>query len=509
MTLECASCGQIIEIPDGLPDGQHVRCPYCEVKLELVCKTGEQPLFKAITEKDSTAQVPSNIHVRQISRVSLPSRTAIHLSRETSCKNEPKKGGAGEWLLYGLLAVVLTGLGVYWLRMQKSSVDEQLDVGLQSEPNAKEEVDVGVTRHDQEAAERERRRAEQRAKEEAELAKCHAERARREAEREKVRREMSQKVERERLSREAIANAEILFNGVNSVFASDFAPGSRPFDFGEDGVVTVADADYIASHAFYRLTVVGKRLKSVQRISPGKDLEDVAPEEFMRKATNRVVLARQASGPVWICGETKMNELIDLPESADAYVPLADFMGGSLPVLRALQVIQPLVKYRITLQAKTGKGTLKLGIVENEIDLQAIRAKIRGQLTDRRLQRMGIGLKPPRMKKFKRTVVFYDGEIMKKDIGGLTKIPRHYVFRVSAQNRTTAEEQWKKLAKIAEEEERRDLEVEEENQRRMDEYRRKADEALRNSRPTEAEVDSELSRYRMLIERSRTKLPKE
>ena len=32
MIINCELCGQEIEVPDGLADGQHVRCPYCEGK---------------------------------------------------------------------------------------------------------------------------------------------------------------------------------------------------------------------------------------------------------------------------------------------------------------------------------------------------------------------------------------------------------------------------------------------------------------------------------------------
>ena len=178
---------------------------------------------------------------------------------------------------------------------------------------------------------------------------------------------------------------------------------------------------------------------------------------------------------MWICGKTKMNELIEVPESADAYVPLSDFLGGALPVLNALKVVPPAIKYRVMLKEKNGKGEIKLGVVENEVDVQAIRSKIRGRLTDRKLKSAGSGVKPPTMKKFKRTVVFYEGEIIKTEMGGLTRVPRHYVYHGSWQNRTTAEERWKALAKKAEEQDREELAVEAENQRRMDEYRRKAD----------------------------------
>ena len=105
------------------------------------------------------------------------------------------------------------------------------------------------------------------------------------------------------------------------------------------------------------------------------------------------------------------------------------------------------------------------------------------------------------MKKVKRTVMMYDGEIMKKEISGITKIPREPKFSAGY-----AYQKWEELRKEAERQDQEELEAEAENQRRMEEYRRKTDAALRDAKPTEAEVDTELSLYRLLIERSRTKL---
>ena len=72
-----------------------------------------------------------------------------------------------------------------------------------------------------------------------------------------------------------------------------------------------------------------------------------------------------------------------------------------------------------------------------------------------------------------------------------------------------ARAKWEAQKAEAERQEREELEVEAENQRRMNEYRRKVEDALRNSKPTEDEVDAELRLYRLLIERSKTKLPKD
>ena len=32
MIMRCGACGEKIEVPDSLVDGQHVRCPFCNEK---------------------------------------------------------------------------------------------------------------------------------------------------------------------------------------------------------------------------------------------------------------------------------------------------------------------------------------------------------------------------------------------------------------------------------------------------------------------------------------------
>lgn len=512
MILKCAVCGQDVEFADGLPDGQHIRCPYCSTKMELNHSLDGIPSFRVLSVDAEPKQTSPRFHIRQPARVNVPPRTPASSPRDPSPRTEKKRGGSGDWFLYALLVAIVCGGIIIWMHKRGNdpalspSVDQ---IGFSEDPDSRTDVNADVERRRRdENAERERRKIREE-REEEEKAKRRAEKAKRDAERERERQEMAERAERERQLRELVSKAEMGFDGADSVFAMDFPIGKRPFDFLEDGEIFVADENYVGDRSIYRLIVDAKRLKAVRKFSQQNGEADIPPDEFMNGIASKVVLAKMESGPVWICGKTKMNELIEVPESAGAYVPLSDFMGGALPVLNALKVMPPAIKYRVTLRAKNGKSEIKLGVVEGEVDVQAIRSKIRERLTDRKLKSAGSGVKPPTMKKFKRTVAFYEGEIIKTEMGGLTRVPRNYVYHGSWQNRTTAEERWKSLAKKAEEQDREELEVEAENQRRMDEYRRKADAALRDAKVSEDEVDAELGMYRLLIERSRTKLPKE
>lgn len=513
MTLKCASCGGDMEIPEETPENVNIKCPYCHEYVRLnnpqrieVPTEVKRPRFvsdkKQSTPKSQHRQ--SDFHVRrQVTATPTPARTVV--PQPSIPSSSSRKKCSTEWIIYSLLVIAIAGLGFYCLRKSRVTASEDLNTIGQTLPKASFETTAEIeSKHSkQQNVEREKER-EKIAREEIERKKRREEKERRVAEREKERREIEDKAERERKLRELMTNVEIGFNGAISVFASDFPSAKRPFDFTEDGVITVVDEDYVGGRSLYRLSVENKRLASVQRVSQRFGTEDVGAIDFLRAVSNKIVLAKMESGPVWICGNTKMNELIDIPESADAYAPLADFTRGALPVLNALHVVPPTIKYRVTLKAKKGKGEIKLGIVEQTIDLQSIRSRIRERITDRKLKRLGIGLKPPKMKKVKRTVMMYDGEIMKKEISGITKIPREPKFSAGY-----AYQKWEELRKEAERQDQEELEAEAENQRQMEEYRRKTDAALRDAKPTETEVDSELSLYRLLIERSRTKLKTE
>ena len=519
MILKCAACGGDMEIAGNIPENVAIECPHCGEHVRInkphrleVPTNPNMPRF--VPDDGLPGQTPvrrrPDLHVRRPAPVTpAPATPPMPPLRQNPRPTKKKNGGSGDWVIYVLLVVVVAGLGVYWMRKSNTAPNEDLVVSAQSESSVRTDAD----------AEQEKLRVERRAREEAEREKRRAEKAKRDAERERERQEMAEKANQERERREIVSKAEMSFSGKTSVFASDFSAGKRPFDFTEDGIVIVVDENYIGGRSLYRLIGEGKRLKAIQKISQRDGSEDVNPDDFMRMTTNKIVLAKLESGPVWICGKTKMNELIEVPESADTYVPLSDFLGGALPVLNALKVVPPAIKYRVTLKKKNGKGEIKLGVVENEVDVQTIRSKVREQLTDRRLKSSGSGIKPPAMKKIKRTVVFYDGEKIVKGMTGVTKVPRSFTFFGTARNHDNkahvediiaqARRKWESLREEAERQDRREPEIEAENQRRMDEYRRKVDTALRNSKATEGEVDTELRLYRLLIERSRTKLPKE
>ena len=96
MILKCAVCGQNIEFADGLPDGQHVRCPYCDTKMELNHSLDGIPSFMVLSVDVEPRQTPPRLHVRQPARVNVPTHAPAPPPRVPLPQMERKRGGSGD-----------------------------------------------------------------------------------------------------------------------------------------------------------------------------------------------------------------------------------------------------------------------------------------------------------------------------------------------------------------------------------------------------------------------------
>jgi translation initiation factor 2 beta subunit (eIF-2beta)/eIF-5 len=123
-----------------------------------------------------------------------------------------------------------------------------------------------------------------------------------------------------------------------------------------------------------------------------------------------------------------------------------------------------------------------------------------------------VNIKPPKLKKYIPTVVLYDGDIIRKEMR-VTKVPR--TFRhLGTKNYGTvrrdayslAEEKWMELRDEAERQARKLDEVLAQNAQMMREYENEV-RAILNKPISGEEIESELKKYVLLIERSRSKIP--
>ena len=145
------------------------------------------------------------------------------------------------------------------------------------------------------------------------------------------------------------------------------------------------------------------------------------------------------------------------------------------------------------LQKKNGERVCDLGIcsADDVVSWESIEAPVRDVL-ERRLKRSAKAIKPPVPKKMRRTVVFYDGGITKKDISGLIHIPRefqyHYHGNINYEVRQRAREDWERLRDIAVREDEEELKIAAENSFAQKEFERKAREKSNEKKSAEKKI---------------------
>ena len=475
MIVKCVSCGNEIQIQDGTAPGQNFVCPYCHTKLAYWGRT-----------------------------------------RITRVLDKKKKTSIGPKVVLGLLIISLVaGLFAYKNRLDAQRAQE---FRMADEQRVREEArsqKMEEERLAMEEADR-KRRAEQ--KEEAERAKRREENAKREAEREKQRQEAQDRAESERRMRELIEEARNGFVGAPSVIASDFPEEQSPLSYKTNGRFFAVDLKCVSEQKMYEIIVEDGKLSKVRSLSRKGGGLDVSPAEFKELTDGSIVFVKGDSGPVWICGKVKSRMNVPVPEIGSGLSPIAIFLGDGYAAMQLLRTVAPEVKFRITLQNGQSNGDVPLGVFKagESISAESVRSKVRDRLTEEKLKKAGSGLTPPKMKKAKRTVVFYEGERVFKAMNGVTKVPRTFKFFGTSRNNDNkshvndiierAKAQWEALCEEAKRQERRELEVEEENRRAKEGYQRRVDAAMRNARADSDDVDAELKKFKLLIERSKSKL---
>ena len=477
MIIKCVACGNAIEIPDNPAPGQHFLCPCCNVKLACWGPT--------------------------------------RITRVTEIK---EKSGVGPKIMLGLLAVLaIGGLFVYKNRLDAQRTRERIEAERQ---RVREEAEAQKAKNEQDALEEadRKRRAEQREIEELERKKRREEMERRDAERERQRQEAQDRAESELRARALFEEAKNGFVGAASVIAADFPAEKNPLSLKSDGRFFVADAKFVGEQKIYEVLVEGGRMSSVRLISRTEGVRELVPEEFLKGLSESVVIVCGETGSAWICGKVKSRLSLDVPEIGSDVLPVALFLDDGYAVAKSLRMNLPEVKFRVTLQKGQNGGDVSLGIfaASESISSEVVRSKVREQLTEKMLKKAGSGLKPPKMKKVKRTVVFYEGEKIFKAMNGVTKVPRSFKFFGTSRSKDDkahvndiierARKKWEDLCEEARRQERRELEVEAENQQAKEEYQRQVDAAMRKARASSDDVDKALKNCKLLIERSKSKL---
>lgn len=502
--MECPECGKEMIADEHLGDGYILTCPACGAKSEYCASNQDDPAQASISQppvQQSTPQRrppysdrPTYDDLKAEMKAEMERRAAERAATEREAKAANLRKAVGSVAL--LLFVIGAGAYCYcrFIRTGDISVGDIQET--QPTPKA---ADV---KNDAQKMVREDELRRQKIKEEEE--RHRLERKQKQEQLEKERAEQRAKLAEEKAKakelEKAYRDAQNAFAGKASYFAFSAPDGAAvdPRQMKEAGKLWAIDKSFMGRGLIYEIKTGEQGIESVTVLSNRGTPKEIGEKDFT-ELFNQRMWAVSNGECTWLWGTGNGSRQIPIPTGNGQLYPIEDELSDVFEAINSLQIKLPNVKYRLTLKPKRGGKSFTLGIFNGSesIAFEKIQNPIREKLANERGADKISKIKKPKAKKFKPTVVWHDGAYVAKNALGVTLVPR---------NPNSYPRNWSSLCEEADRQQRKAQEVEEENRAAMREYERKMEEA-KNIRIPESEIDAELQKYDLLIERSKTKYP--
>jgi len=428
-------------------------------------------------------------------------------------------------LLIGI--AVVAGL-IWWHVARESEKRERARIAEQEE-KARAAI---------EAERQARQEKERKAQEEARLAKERAERERKETERKKAEAAKAKRAADARLAeraKESIDDAveyskmpvelafwsaryRVLlakFEDAELGFISEAKGTERPKGVTKRTNFWYVGLDYVSTGRIYEIEANPGGPIIVHALTEASLPEETESATFLKGMySGKGVL--MSGRNAWICGSANGKRSVALRKLIDGFSPSdADILDfRKLMDNMKLRVAQN-VRYRVTLKRLDGRSSTQVAIVptDTSIDRNKLMKALKDDLRRLVAQRRSVGVENgPKLKKYRRTVVMYDGTHIKRDMHGITYVPRNFQHFGTAENGTERSEtvegfrrEWEALCAEAKRQERREQEIARENQERKDRHERDKERAEATSKISDDNARTEIDNYVVLIERGRGK----
>ena len=508
MIITCGSCGKKMRVKDDVPNGQVVRCPGCgeRTTIELL---PERPKLKIVRRESHSASSGQYVDYRKIKMAEERLKTEESARR----KERQRETARNLVVLAALTAVLLTGWFLFAHRSEGGKLAER-----EKEMDTAQKIRENVAERERESEEWERMQRERRMARERE----ESERAAAEAEAERARRMKIAELEAERQRQiVALETAKRAYRMAKEKFAAPFsfvksAPEDEmPQSVNEPKTFWCVFASHDVDKDIYEIKVLHGGDISVSVLSPAGMAANIDAEMFMARLKNEQY-AITSGAKVYVGGVRIPSGTYDVPPAGVNFSIMEACFGAFYQTAVVLGFQVPNVTYNVFLKpekAKRHKDNIPLGTVgyDGVIGRDAMVSAI-GQMLSKKavgalLAQNGNSVKK---KKFKRTVVLYDGLHIKTGIGGVTMVPRTFkhlgtsTYDTKQHDTVSAfKRKWQSLHDEALRQERREREVEAENAaelaRAKAEQQRKLEVASKTG--TDAKVVEEaLSKCKLVVE---------
>ena len=447
MDIKCGLCGKDIVVADGLVDGQHIRCPYCggkseyrkptrielppglsahrrsteaqnlpkegapEIKIkrpELAPSEEQKPQLRVIRKNDVSDSGQSETERQMVSRrLHMAEEHVAFYEKMKDIQHRRKMREKINGVLM-LLAVVLCAAGVYWYVGYRKEQRQRAELALADERNR-----LDAERAENERKERARREEEEKANREKRLAE------------EKRRKEENERLQAERAKEaNALQESKVLYRKVCALFADgefDFLkalpanslPGKAAGEFYfllpflDNGEIVVCQSSTNGIESVCRLDGLGKRTP----FDSDTFLASLQGKDYLMACGDRVYFQSKRKKPH--VAPISKKEVVDL---------VKEFFGDIAPEVKRLDIDPEGLKFEIVFIPNETKKVIITDTIE--YGAQYSLSKVREAIEDAFPLRTTLFSSSTSRKKYKRTVVFWEGGHIKKGVDGVTYVPR-------------------------------------------------------------------------------------
>ena len=431
MNIKCGLCGEDIVVADGLADGQHVRCPYCGGKSEyrkptrIELPTGGLTRGGRTVENADAVSSPLPSEKKQKLAIIRPERSAPSSRPEPAtpiCPPSPKalkqRRKSNEHPIYYSLAILVAGIAVAAIfilnHRQRKEVMQQEELSRQREFERREiEEHRRIAREEQN-----RKRQEELQKVAEEKQKVKEETERKRAEELAARKE---KEEAARKRRDALAGIIAQVGTVSFDYWRNCPKEIRPQSVGaEKSYFCILPKDK-ENADILKIVAVPEKEMSVGRYDEEGELVSVSLDDF-HAAIKQTAYLILSDGKGWICGVEKDKDGVPVTGNGSSINPAHEELGVLYDYLRTRSANVSNIDYDVYFGDQKGFRKFVRHVRFGEtVSAGDVKPLIREDLQEKAdAKRAGKGGKKSA---FKRTVVFGNVSMIKRQIVGPTVIP--------------------------------------------------------------------------------------